>query len=209
MAAEAKSAEEQKVALGFPENATYENYISGNVSPEVASMSTGEKIDHLAKLKQQNERVIKQFTSLAEQVEAITLKAREKKQEKHHPSRYHPEGELQTFDSSLAQIVDKMHYYQKEIAIMRKQLAGSYNNELIIKMEDEIKSKALKLQDLYDENNSLKVWKQEDEQEYAALNREGDYDQKLAELKDETRETRREWREANRRKIEEQKRLIN
>ena len=59
MEADAKSAEDKKVSLGFPENATYENYISGNVSPEVASMSTGEKIDHLAKLRQQNERVIK------------------------------------------------------------------------------------------------------------------------------------------------------
>ena len=102
-----------------------------------------------------------------------------------------------------------MHYYKKEIDILRRQLAGSYNNEAITKMENEIKSKALQLQQLYEENSALKVWKQEDEQEYAALNREGDYEQKLAELKDEIRDTRREWRESNHRKIEEQKRLIN
>ena len=78
----------------------------------------------------------------------------------------------------------------------------SYSIDLVTKLEDDIKVKARYLERLYDDQSALKGWKQQDEEELALLNREGDYDQKVTDLKDELREVRKARREAYYNKID-------
>ena len=64
--------EQPNEVSGFPENATYENYIAGQAPQHPQTMSTSDKLDLISKLKIQNEKVKTQFLALAEQIEALT-----------------------------------------------------------------------------------------------------------------------------------------
>ena len=72
MSAEIDPPEEINQVVGFPENATYENYIAGQAPKQPQAMSTADKLDALSKLRIKNERVKTQFFALAEQIEALT-----------------------------------------------------------------------------------------------------------------------------------------
>lgn len=91
-----------------------------------------------------------------EMLESYALKLHFKKMEKYKAQKYEPDDKLKQKDKTLLEKMNQMKHYQKEIKLLRKQLQDSYNIERLIELENEIKLKQIRINELKDEEISLK-----------------------------------------------------
>ena len=102
-----------------------------------------------------------------------------------------------------------MKYYQREIKELRKQLTDSYNIDRITEIENEIKNKQMRIQELREEEQALQRISQEQSEALKTINREGDYEEKIREMNEQLRIFKKEYRELYYQQIESNKQLID
>lgn len=113
------------------------------------------KKELLPKIEKQNAHLTQQVNELNEMLEMYAFKMHVRKNEKFSAAKYAPDDELKEKDKELFGIMKKMRHYQKEIKVLREALDESLNIDRIHEIENNIKIKRAKVQQLTDEKNSV------------------------------------------------------
>jgi len=102
----------------------------------------------------------------------------------------------------------QIRHYQREIKNLRKQLQDSYNVDRLVEIENDIKAKKARVKELGDEGLALKRVQAEQQLALQSINREGEYEEKIAEMAHELRHCKKQYREIYYAQIENDKLLI-
>ena len=176
--------------------------------PRPQDLTEADKRFLLPKMAEQNAKLRAQVTDLLGMLEDYSIAFFSRKNDKHQAQRYQPDETLRERDRTLAEKAAQIRHYQREIKDLRKQLQESYNIDRLVEIEDDVRAKKQRVRELQAEEAALGRVQAEQQQALRAINREGDYEEKIAEMAAELRLCKKQYREAYYAQVDNDKRLI-
>ena len=126
---------------------------------------------------------------------AILLeKIKKSKEERQNVYKNRLEQEKSTCDDENKAQYQKIQYYQKQIAYLKKQLEGAYNIDKITALENEIRQKERVQKQLADEVKALEKMEDDQNKALGQLNNVADYQQKKEAITKELKEYKEKLR---------------